>query len=147
MDDETRAPIGVFSSGHFRGCRGPRKEPPKLSGRAMTEDRFGPERQDCRHPPRFHRERPVPHGVDPAMQPAERAVSDTRLDHLVTQPDLAELPSPHDAVLASRKGGNPPVKSLRVEFWVLSTQKSTRGFHAPDAGKEMRAGGAQNVPT
>jgi len=82
MDDETRAPIGVFSSGHFRGCRGPRKEPPKLSGRAMTEDRFGPERQDCRHPSTFDGQASVADGVDTPMDDVEEAPTHAPIDHL-----------------------------------------------------------------
>ena len=34
----------------------------------MTEDGFGSEGENGRHPPSFHRHAPVSYGVDPAMQ-------------------------------------------------------------------------------
>jgi hypothetical protein len=113
----------------------------------MAEDGFGSERERGRHPPGFHRPASVSHGVDASMKAIEPAMGDARLDHLVGQPDIPELPPSHDTVLTSRHPRDLSVKSLRVKFWVLSTQKVTRVFHGADADSEIRTCGAQFVPT
>lgn len=87
------------------------------------------------------------HGIDPAMKANEDAVRNTGADHPLRQADLLQLPPSHDPVLTPRQRGDPSVKDVRVEFWSPRDRESTRVFHAADAGEEMRAGGAQFVPT
>jgi hypothetical protein len=52
-------------------------------------------------------------------------------------------------MLPSRQPRNLPVKNLRVDFWLLSNQKSTGVLawigHDADAAGEMRTGGARFV--
>jgi hypothetical protein len=104
-------------------------------------------RQHRRHPPRFDRERPVSHGIDPAVERIEATVGHARPDHLFGQTEIVELPSSYDPVLPPREARHSLIKNLRVYFPLLSNGKSTRVFHGADAGKEMRTGGAQIVPT
>lgn len=88
------------------------------------------------------------HGIDPPMQPIEAAVSDSGLDHLIAQAQPVKLPSPDDPMLLTSQSshGQVPLKSVCVEFWVLSTQKSTRAFHDADAAEGGRTRGARFVP-
>lgn len=83
------------------------------------------------------------------MQAVEAAVCDPSLDHLPTQSDLPELPPTYDPMLPSRQPRDLPVKDLRVEFWLVSNQKSTGVLattcHDADAAGEMRTGGAHFV--
>jgi len=89
------------------------------------------------------------HGVHASVQTIEPTVPDPSLDHLSTQTDLLDLPPAHDPVLSPGERGNLPVKDVRVEFWLLSNQKSTGVLagtcHDADAGEEMRTGGARFV--
>jgi len=63
-------------------------------------------------------------------------------DHLRGHPEPRQLPPRDDAVLTTGHDCH-----LRLTLWPCEGLNVRRAFHNADADKEIRAGGAQNVPS
>jgi len=89
----------------------------------------------------------MPHGIDAAMDDVESAAPDAAFDHVRGKPEPLQLPTRNDAVLLRRQSRQRSIRTLCRTLRRSERLNARCGFHAPDAGKEIRASAAQKVPS